>query len=113
MAIINNLLIDQGANFSVTINWQSDDGTYISLANCTANAQLRKSYYSSNSTPFVANISDSANGEIILTLAPHVTGALKPGRYVYDLVVHNNSNNANSYTRLVEGIATIMPGVTR
>lgn len=110
MAIINNLLIDQGASFSVTINWTADDGTYIDLSNYTANSQLRKSYYSANSITFTANISDSANGEITLSLTPAQTANIKSGRYVYDL---NMKDNTNTVTRLVEGIATVMPGVTR
>lgn len=109
MAIINNLLIDQGSTFSVTINWTAEDGSYIDLTNYTANSQLRKSYYSANSITFTANISDAANGEVTLSLTPAQTANLKAGRYVYDL----NMSNANVITRLVEGIATVMPGVTR
>ena len=110
MAIINNLLIDQGSTFSVTINWTAEDGSYINLAQYTANSQLRKSYYSANSITFAANISDAANGEITLSLTSAQTANLKPGRYVYDL---NMRDNANTITRLVEGIATVMPGVTK
>jgi len=47
---------------------------------------------------------------IELALTDTVTGALDEGRYVWDLVLTDAAANK---TRVVEGIVTIRPGVSR
>ena len=71
---------------------------------------LRKSYYSSTATDFTVAISDAAGGEITMTLTAANTANLTPGRYVYDLLI---TSPVSVKTRVVEGIATILPSVTR
>jgi hypothetical protein len=39
------------------------------------------------------------------------TALLTPGRYVYDLVITNSTDN--SKTRVIEGTAIVLPSVTR
>ena len=109
MAVTSNLVIDQGANFTVTINYSDDNGVPNNLSGYTARAQMRKSYYSANSINFTSTFTDAANGEIMLTMTPAVTANIKAGRYVYDLTVSSNIN----VLRIVEGIVTVLPGVTR
>ena len=46
----------------------------------------------------------------MLSLSANVTGNLEAGRYVYDVVVHDA---ANTITRVVEGIVTVNPQVTK
>jgi hypothetical protein len=38
------------------------------------------------------------------------TSNLTPGRYVYDVII---TSSANVVTRVVEGIVTVLPSVTR
>ena len=110
MAIIANIFIDQGADFSVTVNVADVDGTTLDLAGYTAAAQMRKTYESSSiSATFTTSIS-AADGQVTLSLTDTVTTALSPGRYVYDLVVTDGSSIS---TRVVEGQAIVTPGVTR
>ena len=45
-----------------------------------------------------------------MSLTDVQTGALNEGRYVYDLVI---TDSGGDKTRVVEGIATIKPSVTR
>jgi hypothetical protein len=49
-------------------------------------------------------------GEITLSLTANQTGNIVAGRYVYDVEL---TDAANSITRIVEGIVTINPQVTR
>ena len=42
MAIIANIFIDQGADFSITVNVADVDGTSLNLSGYTAAAQIRK-----------------------------------------------------------------------
>jgi len=110
MAVTSNLILDQGSDFSVTINYNNDDGSPKDLTGYTARSQMRRSYYSIANTSFTANISDAQNGEITISLLSNVSANVKAGRYVYDLEVVSNTNVV---TRVIEGIVTVMPEVTR
>jgi len=114
------LTIDQGTTFSTVIDLTNDDGTPINLAN-TGNgepsftSQIRKSYYSSAQTAdiLVSVVSPNTNGQIRLSLDSSVTANIKPGRYLYDLKMTSFSAGSNLTIRVVEGIITISPQVTR
>lgn len=108
------LTIDQGATYSSTIDLTNDDNTPINLAYATANtfsAQIRKSYYSTNPTANITvTVTDAANGIVRLFISADDTANIKPGRYLYDLKMVNESNTT---IRVVEGIVTITPQVSR
>lgn len=110
MAVVSNLIIDQGADFSVDISYNNDDGTPKDITGYLVRSQLRRSYYSSSNTAFTTSIVNSALGELRLELDSANTNLLKPGRYVYDVeIVDTNSK----VLRIVEGLVTVLPGVTR
>ncbi len=109
MAIKANIVVDQGSSFSTSINITDTSDTVIDLTGYTGAAQMRKHYTSSNSTPFVVNIMP-ADGEVRLSLTANTTTALVAGRYVYDVEL-TDSNGVVS--RIVEGIVTVTPNVTR
>ncbi len=109
MAIRGNLIIDQGATFQTSINVTDDDEVAINLTGYTAAAQMRKHYTSSNATNFTVSISPVL-GIVTLSMSANTTNSLVPGRYVYDCEL-TDTNGAT--TRLVEGIVTVTPGVTR
>lgn len=110
MAGFAELTVEQGASYSTTVTVNGSNGSPTNLTNYTAAAQLRKSYYSSTATDFTVAISDAAGGEITMTLTAANTANLTPGRYVYDLLI---TSPTSVKTRVVEGIATILPSVTR
>jgi len=110
MAIIANIFIDQGADFSITVDVSDANGNQLNLTGYSAAAQMRKTYESSSiSATFTTSIA-AADGQVTLSLTDTVTTALSPGRYVYDLVVTDGSSIS---TRVVEGQAIVTPGVTR
>ena len=76
----------------------------------TANSSMRKSFYSSTANNFTATITDNAAGEITLTMTASETASLKPGRYVYDLLI---TDDAGTKSRIVEGIVSVTPGSTQ
>jgi len=80
------------------------------LTGYTAASMMRKSYYSSTYYVIGAAVTGTSNGEITLTITSANTSLLTPGRYVYDLIIDNGANTVN---RVVEGIATVLPSVTR
>ena len=111
MATISNIFIDQDADFATTVTIEDANDSALDLTNYTAAATLRKSYKSSSSTSFtVAFVDPRTSGQITLSLTDVQTGALNEGRYVYDLVI---TDSGGEKTRVVEGIATIKPSVTR
>lgn len=109
MAIKANLTIDQGTDYSTSVNLTDADGNVVALSGYTANAQIRKTYSSSNSVSFSVALQE-ANGVIQLSLTDAQTANLVAGRYVYDVIV---TNQASITSRVVEGIVTITPRVTR
>lgn len=109
MAIKANIVIDQGTDFTATIDLSDAQGNPYDLQGFTAAAQMRKNYASTNATDFVTEISVPSS-QIVLTLAKAETVDLDPGRYMYDVEI---TSSANTTTRVVEGIATVTPGITR
>jgi len=111
MASISNLIIDQGTTYSVTITVNDDTGSARNLTGYTGRSQMRRSYYTSANTAFTVSVTNPANGEISITLTAAQTANVKAGRYVYDLELVNS--NTTTVERVVEGIVTVYPEVTR
>lgn len=110
MAAFSEITIEQGATFSTTINVDDSSGNAINLYAYSANSQMRKSYYSSTAYTINSSVTGTANGEITLSMTAANTANLSAGRYVYDLKI---TSPTNTVTRVVEGIATVLPSVTR
>lgn len=109
MAIKANIVIDQGADFSTTINLSDEDGNVINLSGFTGAAQMRKHYSSVTKYDFDVEV-NSSTGEVTLSMTADQTDNIPAGRYVYDCEL-TDSNDIRS--RIVEGIVTVTPGVTR
>lgn len=110
MATVYNLAIDQGTTFTTTIQVNDETGTARNITGSEARAQLRRSYYSSSNTQFTANINNPTDGEIVISLTAGQTSNLKSGRYVYDVELVSNTVTVE---RIVEGIITVYPEVTK
>ena len=110
MAIINNIFIDQGTDFTKTVDVQNALGNALDLTGYTISAQMRKTYGSSNVTATFTTAHNGANGQVTMTLPDATTSAIESGRYVYDLMIESG---AGDKTRVIEGQATVTPGVTR
>ena len=110
MAGFAELTLEQGASFTTTVTVNGSDGSPTNLTSYTAAAQLRKSYYSTTANSFTVTVSNAANGELTMAMSAANTANLTPGRAVYDLLI---TSPTNVKTRVVEGIVTILPSVTR
>lgn len=108
MAIKANLIIDQGADYTTSINVADEDDVPIDLTNYTGVAQMRKHY--SSITYYSFNVATAANGTVTLSMSANSTNAIPYGRYVYDCELTDGDGKRS---RLVEGIVTITPQVTR
>lgn len=108
MATKSNIVIDQGATFSTDLTLTDENGDALNLVGYTANSQLRKWYTSSNSVAFSTS-SNTDTGVVTLSLTANQTAALTAGRYVYDVEI----SDGTTISRIVEGIVTVTPNVTR
>lgn len=110
MAIKANIVIDQGADFLTTIDMLDDNGAPVNLTGYPGSAQMRKHY--SSSTAYNFNVSIASNtGVVTLTMSAAATANIAAGRYVYDCELRDTVSNTTS--RIVEGIVTVTPNVTR
>jgi mevalonate pyrophosphate decarboxylase len=108
---VSNLVINSGADFSQTFSLESvDNNSALNLTDYTVSAQMRKYSGSSTATIFTPYIIPPATlGKITISLTSEQTTNLKPGRYVYDVVITKNSIK----TRVIEGMVLVREGVTR
>lgn len=105
------LTVDQGTTFETSVDLTNDDGTYINVANYTFSSQIRKSYFSNTITANITTtIVDAANGNVKMSITSANTANIRAGRYLYDLKM---TSPTGVTTRVIEGIITVTPQVTR
>lgn len=109
MATKANLVIDQGSTYNVTLDLTDENGDALNLNNYTANSQIRKWYTSSNPAATFTTTINASSGELTLSLTATETSNLVAGRYVYDVELTQNG----VVSRVVEGIVTVTPQVTK
>lgn len=109
MAIKANLVVDQGSTFSAVIDLVDANGLVFNLTGYSVAAQMRKNYTSSTAVTFTTS-HDGVGGQITLSLPANTTSTIEPGRYLYDVEI---STSGGVITRVVEGIVTVTPGMTR
>jgi hypothetical protein len=115
MAAANyNLLIEQGATFTLSILWKDNDNNPIDITNYSARMQIRKTY---ESDPVISLTSDLGGGitlggeagtiDILIEADATENIEIRQGRYDLEL-------EFNEYvTRLIEGEVDISKEVTK
>lgn len=108
-----DLVIEQGATFTLSLFYQDDTGAAVDITGRTARMQLRKSDHSGNVeielTTANGRISiDGPRGLIALSIAAADTAELD-GHGVYDLELVNGA----VVERVLQGQYTVSPEVTR
>lgn len=109
MAQIQNIFIDQGTTFSLSLAVNDQSGDLKDLTGYTVAAQMRKSYYTNTAINFTAAVSLPEDGEVTISLTAVQTSAIKAGRYVYDIEITGDGETL----RVLEGIVVINPEVTK
>jgi len=108
---VNNLVINAGSDFTQSFTLEgSETNSVFDLNGYTVESQMRKWYGSSSSTNFTAEIIVPSDGKISISLTSTQTTSLKPGRYVYDVVITDDFGTKN---RVIEGMVLVTEGVTR
>lgn len=108
---VSNLVINCGSDFGQTFTLEETlSNSSLNLTGYTAAAQMRKHAGSSTATNFATSIVlPATEGKLILSLTASQTENLKPGRYVYDIVLTKDG----AKTKVVEGMVLVREGVTR
>ena len=113
MAIKANIIIDQGTDFTATVDVTTTEGGVFDLSNHTASAMMRKNYAQSSATATFTCTDNGVNGQITMSLTNVQTSAIEPGRYLYDVEITKTNDDPVTITRVVEGTVTVTPGMTR
>ena len=108
MATKVNIVIDQGTTFNTDYTFTNDNDDPIDFSSYQGRSQIRKAASSSTSYEFTVGLSN--DGVVSLSMNAATTSTISAGRYLYDLEVVD-SNGVVS--RLVEGIVTVTPEITR
>jgi len=107
---VSNLIINCGTSFSQDFFLEdSSTNSAMNLSSASVASQMRKWSGSTGVTTFTTSVVNSQTGQIRISLGSSITSTLKPGRYVYDVLLTKN----NSTTRVVEGMTLVREGVTR
>lgn len=108
---VSNLTINTGTDFNRIFTLESSaTNSVLNLAGYNISSQMRKHAGSTGVTTFTTSIYSESGGQIQLGLTTSQTASLKPGRYVYDVVI---TDTENTTTRVVEGMVLVSQGVTR
>jgi hypothetical protein len=110
MATISNLFVDAGSDYSNIITVSATNGQALNLTGYTVASQMRKSYGSTTVYSFAPSLYDAVNGKVRLQLSASTSSSIPAGRWLYDVEITSPSGTK---TRVVEGIVTITPEITR
>jgi len=110
MATVSNLFVDAGADYSTIITVAATNGQPLNLTGYSVASQMRKSYSSSTVYNFTTSLYDAAQGKVRLQLNNAQSSAIPAGRWLYDVEITSPSGTK---TRVIEGIVTVTPEITR
>jgi len=106
-----NITIDQGSDFSLTLNIK-EDGVNKNLDGWLARGSMRQTLEGAviDNFDFTDSPYDST-GNIVMKLSHTETGLITAGDYYYDVEVYNTSDD--KATRIIQGKITVTRQVTR
>jgi hypothetical protein len=110
MATRANIIIDKGTDFSLAVTVTQVNGEVFNLTGYAANCKLRKHWSSNTSYSISASASDPVNGVLTLSANNTVTGAIPPGRYMYDVEV--SLGGGSTINRVLQGQVTVTPEIS-
>ena len=106
---VNNLTINIGTDFVQTYDLYQSGGKVIDLTGYTAASSLRKHRDSGTAVSFTVGFPDRQNGKIKISIPSWTTTRLKPGRYVYDILMTKPNGDKGI---IVEGTILARAGIS-
>ena len=109
---VSNIVINTSTTFSQAFTLENvNTNSILDLTGYTGRSEMRKHSGSTTGiTTFTVSFPDRSGGQVNIGLTTTQTASLKPGRYVYDLLI---DDGAGTIDRVVEGMAIVSQGVTR
>ena len=109
---VANLQIESGTDFEHLFSLgDNDNNTTLDLTGYSVASKLRKWAGSDTAYTFTSSVSSATDGQITIAMTDSTTNTIKPGRYIYDVVLTESSSGLK--TRVVEGQVLVRQGVTR
>ena len=106
-----NLTIHTGTDFGQNFVFEGvDSNARLNLVGYQVCAKMRKAEQSTTYTSFTTQITDFSSARVRLSMTNAVTSTLKPGKYLYDILLQDPSGNIE---RVVEGLVDVKKTVTR
>lgn len=106
-----NLVINTYTDFTQNFYLDSDaTNSSLDMSNYQVASQIRKHAGSSKFVGFAASIVDPLAGHIRVGLTSTQTSELKPGRYLYDVIITDPNGKIS---KAVEGMVLVKEGITR
>jgi hypothetical protein len=107
---VYNLSIEQGATWEISLEVDVSAGTDMNLTDYTFASKIAKSHYDESAESMGVTIINAAEGKFKLYLTPSQTSLLDNAiEYIYDVEI---TSPVGDVTRILQGRATISPGVT-
>ena len=109
---VSNIVVNTGTTFSQSFTLESiNTNSVLDLTDYTIKSEMRKHPGSTTGvTTFTSTIASAAGGVVTIGLSTNQTAALKPGRYVYDIILTDDDGIRD---RVVEGMVIVSQGATR
>lgn len=113
---IYNIVIEQGADFSLPLTWRDGTNALVNISGYSARMQIRENYESDD---YIVSLTSGINGgitlggaagTILVEISAAVTATMSQSAAVYDLEM---VSSAGVVTRLVQGNVYISREVTR
>lgn len=102
MAIYLNLFVDQGSDYSKSLQCIRGDRTIINLTDYEAIGLFKKHYESSETFEFQCTILDVEEGLISVNISNELSSAINAGRYVYEIKLRHS--DTNEILRVFQGL---------
>lgn len=117
MADITDFDIGQGETFKILAHLfvEASSSIYLDITNYNFEGQLRENYTTDEIAAELAfqKVIPYQSGSVFISLTPEQTAQLNQRMYVYDVVMINNNKTPPVKRRILEGMFTIRPAVTR
>ena len=106
---VNNITVNCGTDFTQDYDLFETGGKVIDLTGFTMSAALRKHRGSGTSVSFTTSFVSRSQGKIKLFIPSWISGNLKPGRYLYDVLL---TSPGGAKSIIVEGNVNARAGIS-
>jgi hypothetical protein len=109
IAGIYNITMDQGAQWTLTVDYDNNNGTPFNLTGYTARMQVRPKFGADTAVLTLSSVTGGIvitplTGTLALTATTAQTGAIDGGFYVYDLLVRQDHRGQGFGKQLIDHV---------